>query len=336
MERMMRETVLVTGATGFLGGYLIHELTEQGYRILAVGRNLERGRELAGENCTFYPVDFTVKQELEVLFQRESIDYVIHAGALSSAWGTWEDFYQCNVIATGYVAELALQYQVKRLVYLSSPSVYSEKRDRFDIQETDADPDNHLNYYIMTKLQSERLLQEFVQKGLYTVILRPRGLIGKGDPSLMPRLMKANQKIGIPLFNQGKNLVDITCVENVAYACCLALTAENVNGEVFNITNGEPSEFRKLLEEFCEASGETAKFRPLPFPLIYGLAGFLEWFYKVFHLKGEPILTRYTVCTLAFSQTLNIEKAEKRLHYIPKLSLLEGIRAYGAWWRTIQ
>lgn len=332
----MKETVLVTGATGFLGGYLIRELEEQGYRILAIGRNRERGKELAEKSCTFYPVDFTIKRELEAVFRREAIDYVIHAGALSSAWGSWEDFYQCNVAATRHVAELALQYQVKRLVYLSSPSVYSGKENRLDIREEEVDWENRLNYYIRSKLESEGLLREFTEKGLYTVILRPRGLIGKGDPSLMPRLMKANRKIGIPLFNQGRNLVDITCVENVAYACCLALTAEDIKGEVFNITNGEPSEFRKLLEEFCKASGEQARFRPLPFPLIYSLSCFLEWFYKSFHLKGEPILTKYTVCTLAFSQTLNIEKARQKLHYTPKLSLLEGIRAYGAWWHTIQ
>lgn len=331
----MRKTILVTGATGFLGNYIVKELIEQGYRVAAIGRNVERGKALEQQHCIFYPVDFTVKEQVQEVFKKEDVEGVIHAGALSSAWGRWEDFYVVNVEGTRQVAELALQYKVKRFVYVSSPSVYTAKCDRFDVHEEEADRSNHLNHYIATKLMSENILGGFCEKGLYVVILRPRGLIGRGDPSLMPRLMRANGKIGIPLFNGGGNIVDITCAENAAYACYLALKAENVKGEVFNITNDEPSRFRDVLEEFCQAAGEKANFRQLPFPLLYGAAEFMEWFYRLFHLKGEPVLTRYTVCTLAFSQTLNIDKAKEKLHYMPKKTLKEGIADYGKWWNSV-
>lgn len=332
----MKETVLLTGATGFLGGYVIKELLERGYRVIAIGRNRERGNELVQEDCIFYPVDFTDRTALEQVFEQEKIDYIIHAGALSSAWGAWEDFYQTNVSGTVCVAELGIQYNVKRLVYISSPSVYSDKCDKLDILEADVDRSNWLNHYIRTKIISEEALGNLREKGLHMVILRPRGLIGKGDPSLMPRLMRANSKMGIPLFNQGRNLVDITCVENVAYACYLAMTAEGIDGEVFNITNGEPEEFQVLLEQFCNAAEEEAHFLKLPFSLVYKIACVLEWIYCVFSLQSEPVLTRYTVCTLAFSQTLNIEQARKKLGYEPKKTLEEGIRDYGRWWRTNQ
>ncbi|MCM1179447.1 MAG: SDR family NAD(P)-dependent oxidoreductase [Clostridium sp.] len=332
----MKETVLLTGATGFLGGYVIDELLAHGYRVAAIGRNEKRGRELEREDCVFYQVDFTDREALEQVFKQEKAAYVIHAGALSSAWGKWEDFYRINVTGTVYVAELAMQYKVKRLVYISSPSVYSGRCDRFHISEDDVDENNRLNYYIRTKLMAEKELRIFGGKGLPVVALRPRGLIGKGDPSLMPRLMRANGRVGIPLFNGGKNLVDITCVENAAYACYLAMTAEAAEGQVFNITNGEPKEFQALLEQFCHAANEEARFLKLPFSVVYGAACVLEWIYGTFHLKGEPVLTRYTVCTLAFSQTLNIEKARERLHYEPKKTLEEGIREYGEWWSANQ
>lgn len=328
----MKETVLLTGATGFLGGYVIDELQKFGYRVIAIGRNEKRGRELEKRGCTFFQIDFTDREALEYVFAQEAIDYVIHAGALSSAWGKWEDFYQINVSGTTYIAELVMQYKVKRMVYISSPSVYSDKCDRFNISEADVDKNNRLNYYIRTKIMAEEALQTFQKKGLHVVILRPRGLIGKGDPSLMPRLMRANSKMGIPLFNNGKNLVDITCVENVAYACFLAMTAEDVEGQVFNITNGEPKEFQVLLEQFCHAANERARFLKLPFSVIYAAACVLEWIYKTFRLKSEPVLTKYTVCTLAFSQTLDIEKAREKLHYEPQKTLEEGIREYGDWW----
>lgn len=328
----MKQNVLLTGATGFLGKYVIKELENRNYRIVAIGRNSKIAKERESTNCKFYIVDFSNKDSLEEVFKKEQINIVLHCGALSSAWGKWEDFYNCNVKGTENVADLALKYNIKRLVYISSPSIYTEKRNRENIKEEEFNSNNNLNYYIRTKIMSEQIINKFNKKGLYTVIIRPRGLIGIGDPSLMPRLMKANKKIGIPLFNNGKNLVDITCVENVAYACYLAIDTEEINGEVFNISNGETQEFKEILQKFCERAGETPKFTKLPFNIMYGIAFILEKIYLILKLKGEPIITRYTLCTLAFSQTLNIEKAKEKLNYTPQKTLEEGIDIYGKWW----
>ena len=329
----MKQTILLTGATGFLGKYVIKELETREYKIIAIGRNAKIGKERESENCKFYQVDFINKEELEKVFIKENIDIVIHCGALSSAWGKWKDLYECNAEGTKNVSELSYKYNVKRLIYISSPSIYSEKKDRLDIKEEEYNPKNKLNYYIMTKIMSEEVINQINKKGLYTIIIRPRGLIGVGDPSLMPRIMRANKKIGIPLFNEGKKLVDVTCVENVAYACYLAVISENTNGEVFNITNNEPQEFKTLLQKFCLAADEEPKFFKLPFGILYFVASVIETIYKIFKLDKEPVITKYTLCTLAFSQTLNIDKAKKMLNYEPKISLEEGINKYGKWWK---
>ena len=333
----MSAKVLLTGATGFLGGYVIKEILEHpGLSVIAVGRNEKRGKELEAisELVHFVRADLTDKDQIKTIFENEKPDYVIHTGALSSAWGKYDDFYNANVLATRYIAELCIEYSVKRMVYISSPSIYTAKRDRLNIREDDFDPNNKLNFYIKTKLISESELHELEKKGLDLAILRPRGLIGPGDPSLMPRLMRANGKIGIPLIRKGKITVDITCVQNVAYACYLAMSVEAAKGHTFNITNGEPSEFGKLLELFCEEAGEQAKFLHLPFGLLYVVAAIMEFFYTILPTNKEPMLTRYTVCTLSFSQSLDISKAKEILGYKPKISLQEGIREYGKWWQT--
>ena len=332
----MSEKVLLTGATGFLGGYVIKELSEhEGYEVIAVGRNEKRGKELeAFDGVRFVKADITDEEKLGEIFEEERPDYVIHTGALSSAWGKYDDFYQANVKSTVIIGGLCIKYNIKRMVYISSPSIYTAKRDRLDIKEDDFDPGNKLNFYIKTKLLSEKELHALEEKGLDLTILRPRGLIGPGDPSLMPRLMRANGKIGIPLIRKGKIIVDITCVQNVAYACYLAMTTAKAKGMTFNITNGEPSEFAKLLELFCTEAGETAKFLNLPFGLMYVMASIMEGIYTVLPTKKEPVLTRYTVCTLSFSQSLDISKAKEILGFSPKISLAEGIREYGKWWQT--
>ena len=321
------EKVLVTGATGFLGKYVVQQLISDGYQVLALGRNANAGKKLEEMGATFCKGDFTDKRECEKYFA--GVDYVVHAGALSTVWGSWESFYNANVLGTRNVCELCKEYSVKRMIYISSPSIYSAKAHRFNITETEYDANNELNYYIKSKILSEQVIREFDAIGLYTVIIRPRGLIGVGDTSLMPRILNANDKIGIPLFNCGQNLVDITCVENVAYAVALSIKAEDVKGEVFNLTNGEPMQFKVILEMFLQAIGKQPHYRKLPFALVYGVASVLEAIYKAFKLKGEPALTKYTVCTLAFSQTLDISKAKQKLKYEPIITLAEGIEKYG-------
>lgn len=325
-----RETVLVTGATGFLGEYLVKRLTKR-YRVLALGRNRERGQKLEEYGAVFCPGDFTDRGSCAGYFR--GVQYVIHAGALSTVWGKWEDFYRTNVCGTDLVAQLCVENAVRRLVYLSSPSIYTKKEDQLGIHEDQAPKKNDLNYYIRSKLMAERRLRGWERKGLECVVLRPRGLIGIGDTSLVPRLLRANSKIGIPLFNGGHNLIDVTAVENVALACELAMTAPGAPGGAFNITNGEPKEFRLLLEQFLEAIGEPACYRELPFEVVYKIASGLERVYRTFRLPGEPPLTRYTVCTLGFAQTMDISRAREILGYQPEKTLEDSIREYGAWWK---
>lgn len=328
------QKILVTGATGFLGKYIVEELVRSGAQVFALGRNEQAGKKLEETGAVFCRGDITDKTSCAGFF--EGIDGVIHAGALSTVWGRWEDFKAVNVDGTRNICELCAESGVKRLVFVSSPSVYSGKKDRFNIKEDDYDSSNELNYYIKSKILAEAVIREFCSKGLYTVTIRPRGLFGIGDTSLVPRLLLANKKSGIPLFHGGKNYVDITCVESAAHACVLALDAHNCNGEVFNITNGEPMQFRKILEMFLSAIDEQPKYLRLPFGLAYGAAGLLEGFYKLTKKKGEPALTKYTVCTLAFSQTLDISKAQKKLGYKPVKTMSEGIRQYGQWWKNNQ
>ncbi len=337
LESKDEKTVLVTGATGFLGKYLVRRLAGK-YRVLGLGRNPEKGKELEKTGAVFCPGDFTDRKSCENYFK--GVSYVIHGGARSSVWGRWEDFYRDNVKGTNVVAKLCAEYGVERLVYISSPSIYTAKEDRYDICEKEYElwedrrfEREDLNYYIKSKRMAERIVRQWNDRGLETVILRPRGLIGIGDTSLVPRLLRANRGIGIPLFRGGRNLVDLTCVENAALACELAMTAENAAGQAFHITNGEPQEFRKLLEQFLKAAGEKPHYQRLPFGLVYGLAAGLEKIYGKLTFLGEPPLTRYTVCTLGFAQTMDISQARQVLGYQPEKRLEDTIKEYGRWWR---
>ena len=321
--------VLVTGATGFLGKYLVEELRNNGYEVVAQGRKENVLNSLKEQ----YNVD-VLKCSLDNIQNIDmKVDYVIHAAALSTVWGKWQDFYNSNVIGTENVIKFCLKNNVQRLIYVSSPSVYSAKYDRLNIVEEDYDKKNKLNFYIRSKILAEDLIHKIEDKKLETVIIRPRGLFGIGDTSLIPRLINANRKIGMPLFNDGKNVVDVTCVENVAYSLRLAMESEKANGKTYNITNGEPTEFKKILDNLFEELGEKANYRKMNINLMYFVASVIESFYKLFRIYKEPMITKYTIATLGYSQRLNIEKAKQDLGYKPKITLEEGIKKYAEYER---
>lgn len=316
--------VLVTGATGFLGKYVVEELVEHGYQVRAFGRNRAIGQSLVNASVTFIQGDLTNQEDLTKACQE--MDMVVHAGALSTVWGPWEDFYQTNVLGTKYVLEACREANIERLVYVSSPSIYAAPRDQLDIKESDAPQENSLNNYIRSKLASEKLFKDYPD--VSSVILRPRGLFGIGDTSILPRVLNLSQKIGIPLIGDGRQLMDMTCVENVALAIRLALETPQAAGEVYNITNGEPRAFRNLIEETLRGLGYPIRYRKIPAPLVCAISSSLEFIYKSLKLKGEPALTRYTYYLLRYSQTLDISKAERDLGYRPKITISEGIEQY--------
>ena len=316
--------VLVTGATGFLGKYVVEELVEHGYQVRAFGRNRAIGQSLVNASVTFIQGDLTNQEDLTKACQE--MDMVVHAGALSTVWGPWEDFYQTNVLGTKYILETCREAKIERLVYVSSPSIYAAPRDHLDIKESDAPQENRLNNYIRSKLASEKLFKDYPD--VSSVILRPRGLFGIGDTSILPRVLNLSQKIGIPLIGDGRQLMDMTCVENVALAIRLALETPQAAGEVYNITNGEPRVFRDLIEETLRGLGYPIRYRKIPAPLVSAISSSLECIYKRLKLKGEPALTRYTYYLLRYSQTLDISKAERDLGYRPKITISEGIEQY--------
>lgn len=318
------ERVLVTGAYGFLGKYVIDELVKNNYKVLAFGRNKTKMQQLKKKNVDIFIGDFCNKDD--ALKATENVDYVIHCGALSTVWGKREDFINTNVNGTMNLVESCRKNKVKRFVYVSSPSIYAGKMDRTNIKENDYDENNKLNYYIESKILAEKELDK--NRDVNWVIIRPRGLFGIGDTSIIPRLIRVNSKIGLPIFNKGKNYVDMTCVENVAHALRLCLESEKAVGNIYNITNGEPQCFKDLLEELFDKLGVKPKYMFININVIYFISCLIELFYKTFRIYKEPMLTKYNVCTLGYSQTLDITKAKKDLKYKPIITLSEGIEKY--------
>ncbi|AMM19111.1 hypothetical protein AX769_01870 [Frondihabitans sp. PAMC 28766] len=314
---------LVTGASGFLGGHVVKDLRAHGYEVVAAGR---REAALPAGGATFVG-------DLEALATADvPADVVVHCAALSSPWGRWSEFEHANVTGTANALEYARRAGARRFVHVSSPGIYAAPRDRVGIREHEVDPTRPMNHYIRSKLEAEALLRAAAGPpgSPEIVVLRPRGIIGPGDPSLVPRLLRVHERVGVPLMRGGQGLIDLTAVENVALAVRLGAEVPGIDGEVVNITNGDPRPFVDLLDQLLVGLGLPLRHRRLPARAVYGLAAALEAVCGVIPGRPEPPLTRYTVTTIAHSQTLDISRARRVLGYAPEVTLDESLASYVA------
>ena len=312
--------ILITGATGFLGGALARRLLADGMVVIALGRNAEKldrlrrlGAQTVAGDLSFFDVS---------AFSGEA-DVLVHAAALSSPWGTRQAFERANIEGTKAALAIAEKYGVQRFVKISSPSVYFRFADQEGLSEDHALP-QPVNAYADTKARAEELVR--AAPAFDTVILRPRGLYGPGDTALLPRLLKAAQARPLPFMRNGIAATDLTFIDDVVDAILAAIRAPSpLAGEVFNISGGEALSVREVAEAAGARAGIDVRWQALPWVLVKAYAKIAETVCASLPGRPEPRVTAYSAGLFAFRQTLNIEKARRILNWSPKTSFDVGL-----------
>jgi nucleoside-diphosphate-sugar epimerase len=321
--------ILVTGATGFLGGAASRQLRQRGHVVLGSGRNRARGAALERDGIAFLPGDLTDRSGANALCQ--GVDAVVHCAALSSPWGPRSAFVSANVEATELLIAACQEAGVGRLVYISSPSIYMGAGDREGVREDDP-LSTPINDYAATKLEAEHRVRSAHEAGLKSIILRPRAIFGPGDTTLFPRLIRTLESGPLPVFGDGHNRVDLTYIDNAVSAIECALGAPpSATGLAYNITNGEPVRLWDIIARLCDALALSPPRGRVPRPLGTLLAGGLERLHRWLRPQVEPRLTRYTVEVLARTMTLDIGRARRLLGYVPEVSMDEGLSRFVRW-----
>jgi nucleoside-diphosphate-sugar epimerase len=320
----MKGTVAVTGATGFLGGALVHRMSKEGVKVIAVGREVQRGSALAAlPNVIFRRADLSDVREAEYALSGASL--VVHSAALSSPWGRVEDFERANVRATENVIQAAERNRATRFVYVSSPAVYFDFRARENIREDEPLPRVQVNDYARTKLEGECLTRAAHARGLPSVILRPRAIYGPGDTSILPRVVTALERGYFPLIDGGNARIDLTYIDDAVEALVCALHRGGALGGTFNITSADPQPLREIVDALADGIGAKRATRQVPFERAMRVAGALEFLHRISGTKREPRVTKYTLGLLAKTMTLDLHAARTHLGYVPKVSMREGL-----------
>jgi nucleoside-diphosphate-sugar epimerase len=325
--------VLVTGATGCLGGSLARRLATDGFAVTANGRNVRAGKALSDAGMRFEAADLGDATAIDGLVAGH--DIVVHCGGFSSAWGPASAYRAANVDGTRHVVDAARRHDVRRLVFISTPSLYFDFTSRLNIAEDAPLAKRPVNHYAASKRAAELIVREAARGGLRAVIVRPRAIIGPGDAALLPRLLRVAAKGRLPLIDGGRAIIDLTYVENVVDALvAIATGPAAIDGKTYNVTNGEPATVASLLQRIVDALALRVRFVGVPFGLAYALASALEAAARARPGCPEPALTRYGVGVLGRSQTLSIDAARRDFGYRPRIALAEGIERTAAAWRA--
>jgi 2-alkyl-3-oxoalkanoate reductase len=307
--------LLITGATGGLGLALVQGACERGMSVVATGRSRDAQARIEALGARFVSADLTDPRSAAVLCK--GCSGIIHAAALSSSWGKKALFVAANVDATRFLLEAARDQGVERFVYISSPSIFAAFADRISIGPDDAPTNPPLNHYAHTKLMGEHLVRAVASAGFATVAIRPRAIVGPDDRVLLPKLAQLARRAVMPLPRGGRAMIELTDVRDVVSATLSAFDrAKTVSGLAFNISGGTPIRVADLAQRLAASLGLSPKLVSLPMPLAHLLATLGEAFAS--QAGPEPILTRYSLATLAYSQTFDLTPAKQALNWTPR------------------
>lgn len=317
--------ILVTGGGGFVGGYIVERLLARGYAVRSIGRSPQP--ELVAKGVEVVCGDLT--DATAVSAACEGVDTVFHVAARAGVWGSWESFYRPNVIGTRNVLSACRKWQVKRLVYTSTPSVVFNGDSIRGGDESLPYGKNWLCHYAETKALAEQEALAANSEKLQVVALRPHLIFGPGDPHLLPRVVESVKAGRLRIVGDGSAKVDVSYVGNVADAHLDAFDALERGkgaGQAYFISQGEPVDLWPWLNSILEGLGQPPLTQKIPLPLAYGIGALCEGAWKVLRRRTDPPITRFVAVELAKDHYFDINKAQHELGYRPRVPMNEALK----------
>lgn len=317
--------ILVTGGSGFLGSAICTQLRSRGDEVIAYQRGGSDYLEQLG--VSIICGNITDSGLLENALR--GVDAVIHTAAKAGIWGPYDEYYQPNVVGTENVIAGCRNNGVNKLVFTSSPSVIHGGGDIEGGNESLPYPDHFNSPYPATKALAEQQVMAANGPDLHTVSLRPHLVWGPGDNHLLPGLVERAQSGKLRLPGPDK-LIDTVYIDNAAKAHLLALDKlvtdpGTVGGKTYFISNDEPLPQRVIIGGLLKAAGLDVDIQAISPHIAIAAGTVLENVWKLFRLKSEPPVTRWSAEHLSTAHWYDISAAKRDLGYVAEISIIEGL-----------
>lgn len=314
---MDRAPVLVTGASGFIGGHLSQRLVREGRAVRGLVRSTSDTSLLEQLGVDIVVGDLTNGASLARAV--EGCGVVCHCGALVSDWATIREIEQVNVEGTRNLLDASVSAAVRRLVHFSTTDVHGAR-----------------NWYARTKLQAEAAVRGTNE--LDVVILRPATVYGPRSTEVIGEIARAIRGGHMLLVDGGRAVAGLCYVDNLIDAAILAVDHEAACGRAFDIGDGLDVTWRRFVDDLAAGLGAARVRWSLPYPLANGIAFSLEHGYRLLRrttgLSTRPLLSRQAVHVMGVDQSFPDRSARELLGWEPRVDYATGLRATLAWLRS--
>ncbi len=321
---LQNKHVLVTGATGFIGGRLAQRLAEEeGAIVTGTGRNLEKAAFLTESGVKLVQANLSDYEKMGTLVQNQ--DVIFHVAAWLGRRGYGDEMaYALNVTATESLVKQAAAAGVGRFVLVSSIAAYEFPTSRLIYEDTPLDTEQSLAYGRTKAIGEQRATALANELGLELTIVRPALVYGPRADSWTINMVKLVKK-GVPvLFGDGSGTAYPVYVDNLVDGMLLTAVHPAAAGEAFHFSDPAIT-MREFFDYYGKMCGR--KPRRLPFWVANIMLILNNWFNLNLPIDHDRLKR------IALKIEYPITKAEELLGYHMRVSIPEGMQRTEAWLR---
>jgi nucleoside-diphosphate-sugar epimerase len=320
---------LVTGGTGFVGSHLVRRLLAGGHDVVSLDKNPGLfDDELRSGGARL--VTGSVTDPDQVSRAMAGCELVYH---LASPFGDILQpdaaYWDIEVNGTRNVLEAAERLGVRRVVHCSTQGVHGI------IERPPGDENSPMaprDFYCYSKVEGERVCQEFIGKGMDLVILRPTSVYGPGDTRGWLKLYRMVNSGWFLMVGDGQTLNHPVYVENLVDAFELAAQRKSASGRVYLAGDEEPVTLIDLVRQVGAVLGSEVRIVKFPwYDLAWMGATAIEKVSKYFGVN--PPVFRRRLSWFKTNRAFRIDRAKSELGYKPRVRLREGLARTASWYR---
>ena len=324
--------ILITGASGFIGSFIVEEALKRGFETWAAVRKSSSKAYLQDERINFIELNLSSKEQLVEQLKGKGFDYVVHAAGVTKCLNK-QDFSRINTLGTKNLVDALMEVgmPLKRLVFISSLSIFGaikEQQPYEEIRETDSPQPN--TAYGKSKLEAEKYLESLGTRVPY-IILRPTGVYGprEKDYFIMAKSIKGHSDFAVGYKRQD---ITFVYVQDVVQAVFLALE-KGENGRKYFLSDGLVDQSTTFSDLIHEELGRPWWIR-ITAPV---------WVLRIVTFFGEYVGRMTGKVTALNNDKYNILKqrnwrcdiqpAIDELGYQPKYDLKQGVKETIKWYK---
>ncbi len=324
----MKKKVLVTGASGFTGGYLCKALLKKGNLVRGFVLPDINASDLEKSGVEIYRGDLCNKDSL--ISAVKGVEMVYHIAAVYREQNIpIKRFFDVNVDGTRNLLEAAKSNGIKRFIHCSTVGVQGEIDNP---PATEEHPYNPGDYYQESKMQGEKLaLDFFKEQGFPGVVFRPVGIYGPGDTRFLKLFRHINNGT-FRMFGSGEVLYHLTYIDDLVDGILLMGETQNIEGEVITLAGGEYANLNELVQTIADVLKVKFSKRHYPVWPLWLAGAICEFLCKP--LKINPPIYRRRVDFFLKDRAFDITKAKTLLGFNPKVDLFTGLKRTVEWYRS--